>query len=61
MGVKMKTVQPGMIATDFAGRKFDFANDSRITKYQTVISKFMPFSMKSKMEPSPPKLAASII
>ncbi|MCY4301286.1 MAG: hypothetical protein OXC68_06055 [Aestuariivita sp.] len=57
----MKIVQPGMIATDFAGRRFDFANDSRITEYQTVISKFITFSMKSEMEPSPPKLAASII
>ena len=33
VGIHMKIIEPGMIATDFAGRSFDFANDPEIDEY----------------------------
>ena len=35
--VKTKIVEPGMIATDFGGRSFDFTNDEAMTEYQPVV------------------------
>jgi NADP-dependent 3-hydroxy acid dehydrogenase YdfG len=36
-GIKTKIVEPGMIATDFGGRSFDFVNDEAMTEYQPVV------------------------
>ena len=36
-GIKVKIVEPGMIATDFGGRSFDFVNDETMTEYQPVV------------------------
>lgn len=36
-GIKTKIVEPGMIATDFGGRSFDFVNDESMTEYQPVV------------------------
>ncbi len=36
-GIKIKIVEPGMIATDFGGRSFDFVNDEAMTEYQPVV------------------------
>ena len=36
-GIKVKIVQPGMIATDFGGRSFDFVNDESLSEYQPVV------------------------
>ena len=36
-GIKTKIVEPGMIATDFGGRSFDFTNDETMTQYQPVV------------------------
>ena len=41
IGCKVKIVEPGAIATDFAGRSFDFQNDESITEYQEIIGKLM--------------------
>ena len=38
---KVKIVEPGAIATDFAGRSLDFNNDERLTEYQPLIGKVM--------------------
>lgn len=40
-GVKVKIVEPGATATDFAGRSFDFKNDESIEEYQGLIAKLM--------------------
>lgn len=36
-GIKTKIVEPGMIATDFGGRSFDFVNDESMEEYQPVV------------------------
>ena len=38
IGVRAKIIQPGTIATDFAGRSFDFQNDDSIQEYQPMIN-----------------------
>src|ERR1700761_1325757 len=40
-GGKVKIVEPGAIATDFAGRSFDFNNDESLTEYQGIVGKVM--------------------
>jgi len=40
-GGKVKLVEPGAIATDFAGRSLDFSNDETLTEYQPIIGKVM--------------------
>jgi len=36
-GVRVKLVEPGATATDFAGRSFDFKNDKNIVEYQELM------------------------
>ena len=36
-GIKVKIVEPGLIATDFGGRSFDFVNDEEMSEYQPVV------------------------
>jgi hypothetical protein len=38
-GGKVKIIEPGSIATDFAGRSFDFNQDSNLTEYQNIVEK----------------------
>ncbi|WP_345949313.1 SDR family oxidoreductase [Mucilaginibacter sp. PAMB04274] len=38
-GAKVKIVEPGAIATDFAGRSIDFSNDESMTEYQALVGK----------------------
>lgn len=38
---KVKIIEPGSIATDFAGRSLDFNNDETLTEYQPIIEKVM--------------------
>ncbi len=62
IGVKVKIVEPGMIATDFAGRSFDFQNDPAMPEYQGVVGKVMQvFASGAEMQPSPPELVAEVI
>lgn len=37
IGVKVKIVEPGLIATDFGGRSLDFSNDESLAEYQEMI------------------------
>ncbi len=36
-GGQVKIVEPGMIATEFAGRSFDFSNDETMAEYQKIV------------------------
>lgn len=40
-GVKVKIIEPGATATDFAGRSFDFKNDESIVEYQELMNTLM--------------------
>lgn len=61
IGVKVKIVEPGMIATDFSGRSFDFANDPAIGEYQGVVSAVMGSFANQAFPPSPPEVVAEVI
>ncbi len=62
IGVKVKIVEPGMIATDFAGRSFDFQVDPELEEYQGIIQNFMQAMDPSVvMQASPPQLVAEVI
>lgn len=37
IGVKVKIIEPGMVATDFGGRSFDFSNDEGLPEYQNLV------------------------
>ncbi len=58
-GVKVKIIEPGMIATDFGGRSFDFTNDESMTEYQPLIQKL--FGAWGSMTGSPPQIVADAI
>jgi NADP-dependent 3-hydroxy acid dehydrogenase YdfG len=40
-GGRVKIIEPGAIATDFAGRSFDFNNDEKLTVYQNIVTKIL--------------------
>lgn len=40
-GGKVKIIEPGAIATDFAGRSFDFNNNEKLGAYQNIVVKIM--------------------
>lgn len=60
IGVKVKIIEPGMIATDFGGRSFDF-QEGDIAEYQPIIGALMKAWQGSNLKPSPPSLVAEVI
>jgi NAD(P)-dependent dehydrogenase (short-subunit alcohol dehydrogenase family) len=61
IGIRVKIVEPGMIATDFGGRSFDFNNDESMAEYQpTVQGLFAAFEAVGE-QVSPPSVVADVI
>lgn len=60
-GVKVKIVEPGMIATDFGGRSFDFVNDESMPEYQPTVQSMMGLMGKFAADRSEPKVVADVI
>lgn len=60
IGVKVKIIEPGFVATDFGGRSFDFQAGS-ISEYQPIISALMKQWQNPNNTVSPPDLVAEVI
>ena len=60
IGVKVKLIEPGFIATDFGGRSFDFQAGS-IEDYQPIINALMKQWQNPNNTVSQPSLVADVI
>lgn len=63
IGVKVKLIEPGAIATDFGGRSLDMQHDESLTEYNELMGNMMK-SMETMMDPeamSTPDLVADVI
>lgn len=60
-GGQVKIVEPGMIATDFGGRSFDFSNDESMTEYQKVVGALMTAMPAMAANASPASVVADVI
>ena len=63
LGIRVKIVEPGMIATDFSGRSFDFRQTPDLTTYQPVIDKLFAVlgSPELAATASPPSVVSETI
>ena len=60
-GGQVKIVEPGMIATDFGGRSFDFSNDENMTEYQNIVTALMTAMPTMAENASPASVVAEVI
>lgn len=63
LGVKVKIVEPGAVATDFGSRSMDFRHDESLTEYNEYVGKVMG-AFQSRMNPegmSKPEQTAEVI
>ncbi|MEM8963258.1 MAG: SDR family oxidoreductase [Acidobacteriota bacterium] len=61
LGIRVKIVEPGAIATDFGGRSFHFANDESLVEYQELVGKVMAGFEAAFDQTSPPSVVAEVI
>ena len=60
-GGQVKIVEPGMIATDFSGRSFDFSNDESMAEYQKIVGALMTAMPTMGENASPASVVADVI
>jgi NAD(P)-dependent dehydrogenase (short-subunit alcohol dehydrogenase family) len=60
-GGQVKIIEPGMIATDFGGRSFDFSNDENITEYQNIVGVLMAALPVMSENASPARVVSEVI
>lgn len=63
LGIRVKIVEPGMIATNFSGRSFDFRQRPELTAYQPVVDKLFAVLGSPEMAAtaSPPSVVSEAI
>lgn len=63
LGIRVKIVEPGMIATDFGGRSFDFRHSADLPAYQPVVDRFLAVLGSPEMAAaaSPPVVVSEAI
>ncbi|PJI44650.1 MAG: short-chain dehydrogenase/reductase [Rhizobium sp.] len=61
IGVRVKLVEPGLMATDFGGRSLAFSNDPSLTEYQPTVESVMgAFGSAMKQAARPETVAESV-
>jgi NADP-dependent 3-hydroxy acid dehydrogenase YdfG len=60
-GGQVKIVEPGMVATDFVSRSFDFSNDVDMSEYQPIVGAFMNVLPHMVQNASPASMVADVI
>lgn len=60
-GGKVKIIEPGAIATDFAGRSFDFNHDEKLTDYKHIVNKISTAFPKMIENASPTDIVTKVI
>jgi NAD(P)-dependent dehydrogenase (short-subunit alcohol dehydrogenase family) len=60
-GGQVKIIEPGMIATDFGGRSFDFSNDENMAEYQKIVGSLMTALPTMAENASPASVVAEVI
>ena len=61
LGIRVKIIEPGAIATDFIGRSFDFTNDESISEYQPMATAIMTAFGSEMAQGVPPVECAKVI
>ncbi|NME67031.1 SDR family oxidoreductase [Flammeovirga aprica] len=61
IGIKVKIVEPGAIATDFGGRSFDFQTAEGLEEYQPTIKSLMDGWGEAVKQASPASVVADVI
>ncbi len=61
VGVRVKLVEPGLIATDFGGRSLAFSNDPALTEYQPVVEAVMGAFGATMEQASAPEAIAEVV
>jgi len=60
-GGKVKIIEPGAIATDFAGRSFDFSHDGNLKEYQNIVDKITAALPAMVKNASPASVVTNVI
>lgn len=60
-GGKVKIIEPGAIATNFAGRSFDFNNNEALEAYQNIVTKIMSAFPKMVKNAAPTSIVTKVI
>ena len=61
IGVRVKIVEPGQIATDFAGRSLAFSNDETLAEYQPTVAQVMQVFSELTAGASPADAIAAVV